>query len=102
MEQDQVIQCTSYLVGYFDQQDRAKRLTTPGFMSREIASYYQTQRRKMAQEVVTSAVKVGTLQEIRKRIKRLVRKAEKAQGDELRKIGAEIEELYRQAEQWRN
>lgn len=99
MEQNQVIQITPYLVGYFDRQDRAKRLTSPGFMTRELTSYHQVRQQEVAQELVTSAIKTETLKGIRKEIKRLMRKAEKMQGDDLRRIGARIEALYRKAEQ---
>lgn len=100
MEQNQVMQITPYLVGYFDRQDRAKQLTTPGFMARELASYYHTQQKEIAQELVTEAVKVGSLRAIQKQIKKLVRQAQKAQGAELREIGAKIEALQEQAERW--
>lgn len=93
------MQITPYLVTYFNQQDRAKRLTVPGFMARELASYYHAQQRQLAKELVTGSVKVGALKRIRKQIKKLLKRAEKAQGDELRKIGAEIEQLYQQAEE---
>lgn len=98
MEQDQVMQITPYLITYFNQQDRAKRLTVPGFMTRELASYYHTQQQRIAKELVTGSVKVGVLKGIRKQIRKLLGRAEKAQGDDLRKIGAEIERLYQQAE----
>lgn len=92
------MQVTPYLVAYFNQQDRAKQLTTPGFMVRELASYHHTQQQQITKELVVGAVRVGALKGIRKQIGRLLKKAEKSQGDDLRRIGAEIERLYQQAE----
>lgn len=94
----QAMRISPFLVCYFNRQDRARRFVTPGFMTRELSSYYATEQRKQAQALLDSALKVRMLKNIQKQIKQLLRRAEKAKGEELRKIGGKIETLYRQAE----
>lgn len=100
MEESEVMQITPYLIAYHDRQDRAKRFTAPGFMARELASYHHARQREIAKEVVAGAVKVGTLKAIRKQIRKLLKQADQAQGEELRAIGARIEVLAKQAEDY--
>lgn len=96
------MQITHYLIAYFDRQDRAKGLSLPDFMARELTSYYHARQKKLVGELVTEAIRVGTLKGIHRKIKKLLRQAEKMQGDELRQIGARIEALYKQAKELSN
>jgi hypothetical protein len=101
MAENQVI--IPYLVAYLDRAERAKRYTMPGFIARELASYHVIQQQKhLAGELITESLKLQAIKKIQHQVKRLIKRAESLQGDELRQVGTQIEKLQEQAESWLN
>ena len=100
MAENQVI--IPYLVAYFDRAERAKRYTMPGFIARELASYYIAKQK----QDTTEAYYYGVIKGARRRIKQIKRQVtpmtdiDKAQ--RLYQEAINLQATIDEAEKWLN
>lgn len=96
-KEDQALFLSPYLTAYFNRRDNALGFAQPSFMTRESISYYLYWQRE-TQKLNTETIRTKVIKDIRRQARKLHKQARTLQGEELRKVGAQIEVLYKLAE----